>query len=720
MARFTKAVLAAGTYHKGGDTIRVTSNDLATALDSHKKITGRGYKIPVIMEHSKTNDADGLPFKSKSEQLNARDLAKYQEGWSDSLRLNEFGELEADIDVRGADGLKLIREVGTFISPQFGSWRDPETGDVLPMAITHLALTPFPVDIGQNPEFREIPDISTTATTTIEASQLSHLVSFSMLDLVDFGQKSFNWGSDDESKHPRAEDGKFTSGGSGGSGSGGSHGGSNKPVDDDEPFTLTRGKEKKFVPKKQGGIQTDLFSKTKTTVSPADAHVKPQVESLPGQKTIGEKPIGDDEDPTDAAILKHLESGGRDIHELSKHTGIKVGAGHDPLKSKLNQSLARLVKAGKIEAKSAWSGSNNYTFHLPERKPAQMSHFDADAAVRSKLAEVSRKEKAEAAVRATLHQMSLLDSDSDSPLQMSSSMPFPPDRGDTDEDDDGIPNSQDSDFGDDGDDGDDFGAPPPAPPPAPTPDESVQDHLPADDNDGDPETWAQIGAALKMIGVIVPDATNAHALLAGLLTCAHHSQKAEQKEFTDSQSQMPIDPANPANPANPQQPNPAGGQDPRLKGTRQEQAFTMSQQTANKNSKGTPGRVISLEEFTQLSHTNAKMADQLTKLEREKYVGRINALFSSGRLSKPRCDSMLEMVKTYQFSAMSTPPEIAKLDTMIEMAEELPAGAVWSGAERQVAMSVRTEQNPGFFDNSGTAPAAPEDEDAEIERRFGK
>lgn len=180
MARFTKTVLAAGTYKKAGESIRVRPEDLKTALDSYSRIRERGYKIPVILDHSAPSDPNGLPFKPKSANLSARDLAKYQEGWSDDFRLNDKGELDADIDIRGKDGLKLIRDVKTFISPQFGRWKDPETGEELPMAITHLALTPYPVDIKQNAEFREIPDLAEVP----EASQLSQLVSFSMADMI--------------------------------------------------------------------------------------------------------------------------------------------------------------------------------------------------------------------------------------------------------------------------------------------------------------------------------------------------------------------------------------------------------------------------------------------------------------------------------------------------------------------------------------------------------
>jgi hypothetical protein len=54
----------------------------------------------------------------------------------------------------------------------------------------------------------------------------------------------------------------------------------------DEAFSLKRVSATKFAPKDQAGQQSDLFGEAKLTHSPADEFVKPQVESLPGQKSL--------------------------------------------------------------------------------------------------------------------------------------------------------------------------------------------------------------------------------------------------------------------------------------------------------------------------------------------------------------------------------------------------------------------------------------------------
>lgn len=184
MATHVKDVLRAGTFRKGAQQIRVSRDDLDLARLNFEKMKRLGYRVPVIIEHAKPDDPEGLPVKQ--EQISARDRAKYQAGWSEDLRLNDKGILEVAMDVKSADGRKLVDEVGTYVSPQFGPWTFPGDDKPTPMVITHFALTPYPVDIGQDPEFRPAVD-------AVSATQLSHLVSFSMADYVpDESEESAN------------------------------------------------------------------------------------------------------------------------------------------------------------------------------------------------------------------------------------------------------------------------------------------------------------------------------------------------------------------------------------------------------------------------------------------------------------------------------------------------------------------------------------------------
>lgn len=177
MASFVKDVMRAGIFPKGDHLIRLRDDHLKQAIINFGKMKSLGYNVPVIIEHAKATDPEGLPVHTS--QMTARDKAKYQAGWSKDLKIDQNGIMQVDMDVKSKDGLKLIKEVGTFVSPQFGPWTFPGEKDPTPMVITHFALTPYPVDIGQNATFREIPD-----TEPIEAVQLSQLVSFSMADMI--------------------------------------------------------------------------------------------------------------------------------------------------------------------------------------------------------------------------------------------------------------------------------------------------------------------------------------------------------------------------------------------------------------------------------------------------------------------------------------------------------------------------------------------------------
>lgn len=628
--RFTKTALSAGTFYKGGKAFHVSPEDLKTAYSTYQKIRESGYKSPVIMEHASINDKDGLPFEFKP-QMSARDLAKYQEGWTDDLRLNSAGELEIDIDVRGKDGLKLITEVGTFISPQFGPWKHPKTGEVLPMAMTHFALTPFPVDVNQNPEFVPIQEVSIPqGTPVLEVSQMSQLVSFSLADLVtetdvkDAAQLSLSeW---DESKVNRAEDGKFASGTMSGSG------------------------------------------------------------AMESQDQIPSPSSKDDD--CHPAVHYALKTG---THICSGDQANQHGQNHW-----FNNSMAQKDFPGKGASKG-----------YQQFGDAVQSEYEKRA---------SKPVKSEPSA-----QFSQGDND----------MPFPPkkpvndsgdsDDGDVDQDDDGIVDNRDPDAG--------TGKDNPA-------DEKVQDQLPDPD---ETDTWAQIGAALKLNGVIVPNATNPHALLAGLLTAAHHNQKAEAANAADANADAvqdaqaeAADATDPNQPVQPQNQS-MGGQDPRLAGTRQEQAFTMSQAVVTPpanpvkpaaNVSKTPVApalpdLKTIPEFIQMSQANEALAAELSVLKREKYIGRIENLAKTGRIDKPEADSLKSVASTFQFSNSSS-TQIAEMEMELRIREKLPEGAIWAPDERVRQLSIVEETRPGFFTPDGKAEISEADMDADIERRFGK
>ncbi len=431
MATHVKDVLRAGTFRKGAQQIRVSKEDLNLARLNFEKMKELGYRVPVIIEHASPDDPEGLPVHQT--QLSARDRAKYQAGWSEDLRLNDAGALEVAMDVKSKDGLKLVNEIGTYVSPQFGPWTFPGDSSPTPMVITHFALTPYPVDIGQNPEFRAVG-------SPLNATQLSQLVSFSMADMI-----------------PERE----------------------------EP----------------------------------DENESPEMPEAPNEKP--------------------------DL---------------------LDQ--------------------------MPDNQQAQ--------------------------------------------------------------------------------------------------------------------TWSQINEALQMLGVILPQGTgvadNPQALLAALMTCAHHTNEAKAADAAAQQQ------AAPQTPVPGQDPN----QDPRLNGTKQENTFTMSQNTSQ-----TPVDIKTLPEFVQMSQTLEVLTAENSKMRKAEYVSKIDGLQKSGRIQPAQAQKFLAVVGTYQFSATASSTDFVKLDAQLEMAADLPEGAVWSPDERVKQLSMQEHSQGAFFATDGAA--MPDDElQADIERRFGK
>jgi hypothetical protein len=251
--------------------------------------------------------------------------------------------------------------------------------------------------------------------------------------------------------------------------------------------------------------------------------------------------------------------------------------------------------------------------------------------------------------------------------------------------------------------------------------EDVGGNIPGDNA----QIWSQIIAALKLSGVILPDAVspinNPHALLAGLMTCAHHTQKAQATQATQPdpiqqvQGQM-------------QDGQNGYGQDPRMAGTKQENMFTMSQTTDENGKTVTTKTPISPvvpdlknnPEFIQMSQTNAALSAKLTELEREKFNSRIDGLIKTGRLTKDKADSMKSTVGTYQFSTVGASTDVVKMEAAIEFAESLPEGAIWSPEERITNMSITEEGTPRFArEDDGRGGLTEAEQEAELTKMYG-
>jgi hypothetical protein len=95
---------------------------------------------------------------------------------------------------------------------------------------------------------------------------------------------------------------------------------------------------------------------------------------------------------------------------------------------------------------------------------------------------------------------------------------------------------------------------------------------------------------------------------------------------------------------------------------------------------------FSREEFDHLRVLNAAMANKLTRLEQAGLVGRAEALFDSGRCTRPEVDAIKDRIGKYEFSRQSEPDNVL-LVRELEIYEKLPEGAAVKSPESTTQFS---------------------------------
>lgn len=148
MARmaWVKDLLTAGTYHPpGADPVTFTLADLRRMERNGSRMLANQWTVPVCVEHQD----QGKPVRRLSRaEARARGFLCFTSGF----RVTPDGTLQAyGDDPEDADDAKLLRKL-QFVSPEI-RW-DWKTGDGVRWpgpSITHLALTPTPVNNRQRP-----------------------------------------------------------------------------------------------------------------------------------------------------------------------------------------------------------------------------------------------------------------------------------------------------------------------------------------------------------------------------------------------------------------------------------------------------------------------------------------------------------------------------------------------------------------------------------------
>jgi hypothetical protein len=149
MPIFEKDVLYPGKYRLAdGRTVEYTREDVGHLKQRLKDMTAAGLQVPVAWEHQ--DDA-----KQKSEAERRGERAKWNLGFALDADETAEGFLVTKVDVPGADDAQRLPSV-RFASPEIVENYTDGTGKVWPgKSITHIAVTPRPVQHNQQP-FRSV------------------------------------------------------------------------------------------------------------------------------------------------------------------------------------------------------------------------------------------------------------------------------------------------------------------------------------------------------------------------------------------------------------------------------------------------------------------------------------------------------------------------------------------------------------------------------------
>ncbi|MEM4360041.1 MAG: hypothetical protein QXT45_05895 [Candidatus Bilamarchaeaceae archaeon] len=175
--RLVKDVIRPGEYRKGNQVILVTDKDVKTLSESVKSLINSGYRIPAWMEHPSVTDRRAYPVRSEDHELVQRiENDPWFAGWVEDATVGSDGTLYLTAHYKNELG-QALANVGTYVSPQFGRFYDPENQVELPVAIHHLAITRNPVNTSQTPEFRKTSiDRSYQFSDTVKVLSLTESV----------------------------------------------------------------------------------------------------------------------------------------------------------------------------------------------------------------------------------------------------------------------------------------------------------------------------------------------------------------------------------------------------------------------------------------------------------------------------------------------------------------------------------------------------------------
>lgn len=147
MPTYLKEVVRPGVYAIGERKIRITPDRVQRWARKFHEMKATGLRVPVPWEHPATYDESGKP---KDDRDSRRLRNKMNAGWVEDMFVTESGALYAAMDIPLDKDAARVGTTVHAVSPEFGGvWRDG-SGNVWKDTITHVALTPNPVQVQQD------------------------------------------------------------------------------------------------------------------------------------------------------------------------------------------------------------------------------------------------------------------------------------------------------------------------------------------------------------------------------------------------------------------------------------------------------------------------------------------------------------------------------------------------------------------------------------------
>jgi hypothetical protein len=174
--QFTKDIGEPGRFFTETAVIDVSTSDYDEFLSAWTDMNETGLDVPVHWGHPAVDDPTGWPYKREdTAERERRDRDRLQIGEVKEFFKDDKGNLSVRFDAPRDDDADKLEKIGRKLSPQFGPYTNPISGKKYEKAITHIAVTPRPVNPNQSKEFLAATAMSLDAALAKGAIQTVQL-----------------------------------------------------------------------------------------------------------------------------------------------------------------------------------------------------------------------------------------------------------------------------------------------------------------------------------------------------------------------------------------------------------------------------------------------------------------------------------------------------------------------------------------------------------------